>query len=82
MLFDKSNLGLVLYNHTNFYRLEETSSYLLVERISVFLRVSLVNQRFSSGITVYNRTVTNINQSAEGAGGLDTIRGNKVGDSE
>ena len=30
MLFDKFNLGLVLYNHTNFYRLEETFSYLFV----------------------------------------------------
>ena len=27
MLVDKTNFGLVLYNHANFYRFEETSSY-------------------------------------------------------
>ena len=60
MLADKANLGLVLYYHANFYRFEETSSYWSVGRISVFLCFSLVNQRHTSGITVYNRTVTNI----------------------
>ena len=37
MLVGKTNFGLVLYNHTNFYWLEDTSSYWSVERISVFL---------------------------------------------
>ena len=60
MLVDKINFGLVLNNHFNFYRFEETFSYWLVERISVFLCFSLVNQRHTSGITVYNRAVTNI----------------------
>ena len=32
----KINFGLVLYNHANFYRFEETSSYRSVKRISVF----------------------------------------------
>ena len=27
MLVDKTNFDLVLYNHTNFYQFEETSSY-------------------------------------------------------
>ena len=27
MLVDMTNFGLVLYNHANFYRFEETSSY-------------------------------------------------------
>ena len=36
MLVDKTNFGLVLYNHANFYRFEETSSYWSVKRISVF----------------------------------------------
>ena len=81
MLVDKTNFGLVLYNHANFYRFEKTSSYWSVKRISVFLCFSLVNQRHIFGITVYNRTVTNINQSAEGDGGLGIIRGNKVGES-
>ena len=27
MLADKTNFGLVLYNHANFYQFEETSSY-------------------------------------------------------
>ena len=62
MLVDKTNFGMVLYNHANFYRFEEISSYWSVERISIFLCFSLVNQRHTSGITVnmYNRTVTNI----------------------
>ena len=60
MLVDKTNFGLVLYNQTNFYQFEETSSYWSVKRISFFLCFSLVNQRHTSGITVYNRTVTNI----------------------
>ena len=56
MLLDKTNFGLVLYNHANFYRFE----YWSVKRISVFLCFSLVNQRHTSGFTVYNRTVANI----------------------
>ena len=60
MLVDKTNFGSVLYNHANFYRFEETSSYWLFKRISVFLCFSLVNQQHIFGITVYNRTVTNI----------------------
>ena len=60
MLVDKTNFGLVLYNHAKFYRFEKTSYYWSVKRISVFLCFSLVNQRHTSGITVYNRTVTNI----------------------
>ena len=60
MLADKTNFGLVLYNNANFYRFEETSSYWLVKRISVFLCFSLVNQRHTSGIIVYNRTETNV----------------------
>ena len=60
MLVDKTNFGLVLYKHANLYRFEKTSSYWSVKRISVFLCFSLVNQRHTSGITVYNRTVTNI----------------------
>ena len=60
MLVDKTNFGLVLYKHANFYWFEETSSYWLVKRISVFLCFSLVNQQHISRITVYNRTVTKI----------------------
>ena len=44
MLVDKTNYGLVIYNHDNFYFFEETSSYWLVKQISVFLSFSLVNQ--------------------------------------
>ena len=39
---------------------EETSSYWSVTRLSVFLNFSLINQRHTSAITVYNRTETNI----------------------
>ena len=60
MLVDKTNFGLVLYNHVNFYRFEETSRYRSVKRKAVFLCFSLVNQQHTSGITVYNRTGTNI----------------------
>ena len=60
MLVDETNFGLLLYNHANFYRFEETSSYWSVTRRSVFLYVSLVNQRHTSAITVHNRTVSNI----------------------
>ena len=60
MLVDKTKFDLMLYNHTNFYQFEESSSYWSVERISVFVCFSLVNQRHTSVITVYNRTVTNI----------------------
>ena len=59
MLVNKTNFGLVLYNHVNFYRFEETSCYWSVTQISVFLCFSLVSQRYTSGITVYNRTATN-----------------------
>ena len=59
MLVAKTNFGLVLYNHANFYWFEETSSYWSVKQISVFLGFALVNQRHTSGITVYNHTVTN-----------------------
>ena len=52
MLVDKTNFGLVLYNHANFYRFEEISSYWSVERISIVLCFSLVNQPHTSGITV------------------------------
>ena len=60
MLVDNNSFGLVHFNHANFYRFEETSSYWLVERTSIFLCFSLANQWHTSGITVYNRTVTNI----------------------
>ena len=59
MLVDKTNFGSVLYNHANFYRFEEISSYWSVMRRSGFLCFSLVNQRYTSAITVYNRIVTN-----------------------
>ena len=64
MLVDKTKFGLVLYNHANFYRFEETSSYWSVKRILVFLCFSLVSQRQTCSITVYNRTVTNIENTA------------------
>ena len=60
MLVDKTNFSLVLYNHANFYQFEDTSDYWSVKRIFVFLCFSLVNQRHTPSITVYNRTVTNI----------------------
>ena len=67
MLVDTTNFGLVLYNHANLNRFEETSSYWLVKRISVFLCFSLVNQPHTSGITVYDRTVTNIENTVRRA---------------
>ena len=36
MLVEKTNFGLVLYNHANCNQFEETSSYWSVEGISVF----------------------------------------------
>ena len=36
VLVDKTNFGLVLYNHANFYQFEDISSYWSVKRISVF----------------------------------------------
>ena len=60
MSVDKTDFGLVLCNHANFNRLGETSSYWSVKQISDLLCFSLVNQRHTSCITVYNRTVTNI----------------------
>ena len=59
MLVYKTNFGLVCYNHANFYRFEKSSIYWSVKRITVFLCFSLVNQRHTCGITVYNLTVTN-----------------------
>ena len=58
ILVDKTNFGLVIYNHANVNRFEETSSYWSVKRISFFLCFSLISQRHTAGITVYNRTVT------------------------
>ena len=46
------------------HRFEESSSYWSVKRISAFLYYSLVNQEHTSGITVYNRTVANIKNTA------------------
>ena len=60
MFVDRINFGLVLYNQANFYQFEETSSYWSVKRISFFHCFPLVNQLHTSGITVYNCTVTNI----------------------
>ena len=67
MSVDKTDFGLVLFDHANFYRFEETSSYWSVKRISVFVCFSLVNQWHTSYITVYNRTVTNIENCADRA---------------
>ena len=53
MLVDKINFGLVLYYHANFYPFEELSSYWSVKQISVFSAFHW------SSITVYNRIVTN-----------------------
>ena len=72
MLVDKTNFGLVIYNHANFYRFEETSSYWAVKRISVFLCFSLVNQGHTSGNTVYNRTVTNIESTVRAMHSCDS----------
>ena len=36
MLVDKTNFGLVIYNHASFYRFDEPSSYWSVKRISLF----------------------------------------------
>ena len=44
MSFDKTDFGLVLYNHANFYGFEETPSYRSIKGISVFLCFSLVDQ--------------------------------------
>ena len=60
ILVFKTNFGLVLYNHAKFYRFEETFSYWSVKRTSVFLCFSLINQRHTSSITVYNHTATKI----------------------
>ena len=66
MLADKTYFDLVIYNHANFYRFEESSKYWSVKRISGFLCFSLVYQRHTSGITVYNRRVTNIRKHCAG----------------
>ena len=60
MPVDKTDFSLVLYKYASFHRFEETSSYWSIKPISVFLSFSLANQRHNSCITVYNRTVTNI----------------------
>ena len=65
ILIDKTNFDLVLCKHANFYRFEERSSNWSVRRISVFLCFLLVNQRHTSVITVYNHTVTNIENSVQ-----------------
>ena len=65
MLVDKTNFSLFLYNLANIYPFEETSSYWSFKRISVFLCFSLVNQRHTSGITEYNRTVTDIENTVQ-----------------
>ena len=60
MMVDMTNFGSVPYNHANFYRFGETSNYWSVTRQLVFLCFTLVNQQHTSTITVYNGTVTNI----------------------
>ena len=47
MLVDKTNFGLVLYNHANFYLFEETSSYWSVKRIISF-SLLFIGQRSTS----------------------------------
>ena len=37
-LVDKTNFGLAINNHANFYRFEETSSYWSVKQIEMFVR--------------------------------------------
>ena len=60
MLVDKSNFGSVPLITPTFIAFGEKSIYWSFKRISVFLCFSWVNQRHtSSGITAYNRTVTN-----------------------
>ena len=49
MLVDKTKFGSVLYNHANFYRFDQLHDD---QFFSAF--------HWSSAITVYNRTVTNI----------------------
>ena len=58
MLVDKITSGLMLFNPTNFYQFEEISSYWLVRQISVF-SLFFIGQP-AIHITVYNRTLTNI----------------------
>ena len=65
MLVYKTNFGLVLYNHASFYRFDEPCSYWSVKLISVFLCFLLVNQRHISGIIVYNRIVTSIENTVQ-----------------
>ena len=64
MLVDKTNLGLVLYNHDNFYRFDELSSYWLVKTNISFSVFFIGQPGHTSGITVYNRTVTYIENCA------------------
>ena len=49
MLVETTNSGLVLYNHANFYRFEEASSYWSIKQISVF---SLLG--FTGGIGLHD----------------------------
>ena len=51
MSVDKTDFGSVPYIHANFWP---------GKRLSVFLCFSLINQRYTSCITVYNRTDSNI----------------------
>ena len=75
MLVDKTNFGLVICNHANFYRFDEPSSYWSAKRISVFLCFSLVSQRHTYSITVYNRTVTNIENTVRAGPCITAIAG-------
>ena len=60
MLVDKTSFGSVPLITPTFIALGEKSKYWSFKRISVFLCFLLVSERLSSfGITVYNRTVTN-----------------------
>ena len=49
MSVDKTDFGLVRYNHANFYRFEVTFSYWSVKRISVFVCFSPVRITQSVG---------------------------------
>ena len=60
MLVDKTKFDLMLYNHTNFYQFEESSSYWSVETNISFCLLFIGKSATHSVITVYNRTVTNI----------------------
>ena len=59
ILVDKTNFGLVIYNHANFYRFEESFSYWSVKRISVF-SLLFIDQSAHLRHHNVNFTVTNI----------------------